>query len=162
MEIKKNINISLKDYFFFNVGLIKKTLITYSLVLIVVVILFNGMMNGFNFNMLKFWLDSILFYILGLVVLCVYFLLLVYMASKKAYLPNKQYYENIELVINEKGVYQYSDGAESGITYDQIYKIKETRSALIVLLSPRQGVLIPKKGFTKEEIEKIKELIIKK
>ena len=53
MEIRKNMTVTLKDYFFFNVRLIRKTLITYAIVLVAAVILFNGIMNGFNFNLLK-------------------------------------------------------------------------------------------------------------
>ena len=50
MEIRKNISVTLKDYFFFNLGLVKKTIITYVIILLVVCIVFNGIMNGFNFN----------------------------------------------------------------------------------------------------------------
>ena len=161
MKIRKKITITLKEYFLFNVGLIKKTLITYVIALIPVVILFNGITNGFNLNQLKFWLDTVLFYAIGLVVLLTYYLLLVYFASKKAYLPNKKYYENIDMMIDEEGIHQYGDGAESHITYDKIYQLKETRSTLIILLSPRQGMILPKKGFNNEEILEIKKLIKK-
>ena len=161
MEIKKNITVTLKDYFLFNVGLIKKTLITYAIALIAVVILFNVIMNGFNFETSKFWLDSVLFYGLGVLVLFSYFFLLVYFASKKAYIPNKKYYENIDITINEEGIFQRSEGAESCIKFEQIFKLKETNRTLIVLLSPRQGMLIPKKDFTLEEIEVLKKLINK-
>ena len=159
MELRKKINITLKDYFFFNIGLVKKTIITYVIVLVVVCIAFNGIMNGFKLNEINFWLNSLLFYIVGLVVLLGYFFLLVFLASKKAYTPNKKYYENMEIVINDQGIFQYSDGAESGLTYNQIFKVKENRLALIILISDRQGILIPKKGFSKEEIEEVKKLI---
>lgn len=161
MEIRKKINISLKDYFFFNIGLVKKTIITYVLLLAVVCIAFNIIMNGFMLDTIEFWLNSLLFYAIGLVVLCLYFFSLVYFASKKAYTPNKQYYQNMDIVINEKGIFQYSEGAESSLTYDKIFKVKENRLALIILVNPRQGILIPKKGFSKEEIEEIKAIISK-
>ena len=109
MEIRKNMTVTLKDYFFFNVRLIRKTLITYAIVLVAAVILFNGIMNGFNFNLLKFWLDTLLFYGIAVLVMLGYFLLMVYFASKKAYIPNKKYYENIEITINEEGIFQKCD-----------------------------------------------------
>jgi len=161
MEIRKNISISLKDYFLFNLGLVKKTIITYVILLAAICVIFNGVMNGFKFNELTFWLNSLMFYGIGLVFLCVYFGLLIFMASRRTYLPNKQYYQNMELVINEKGIFQYSEGAESGLTYDQIYKVKENLFAFVVLISPRQGILIPKKGFEKEELEEIRRVINK-
>ena len=42
MEIRKKINITLKDYFFFNIGLIKKTLINYLIVLVAIAVIMNG------------------------------------------------------------------------------------------------------------------------
>lgn len=161
MEIRKNIKVSLKDYFFFNLGLVKKTIITYVIILLFVCVAFNGIMNGFNFESVDFWLKSLLFYGIGLIVLCGYFVLLIYFASKKVYTPNKQYYENMELVIDDKGIHQYSNGAESGLTYDQIFKSSETRRVFIILVGPRQGLLIPKKGFTLEELEEIRKRIKK-
>lgn len=161
MEIRKNINITLKDYFLFNVGLVKKTIITYAILLVPVCILFNGIINGYELTSPSFWLKSLVFYVVGLVFLVIYFGLIIFFASRKTYLPNRKYYENMEIVVNEKGVFQYSDGAESGLTYDQIYKTKENRLALVLLVNPRQGILIPKKGFSKEELEEIKKLLIK-
>ena len=97
--------------------------------------------------------------VLILIVLCGYFILLIYFASKKVYTPNKQYYENMELVIDDNGIHQFSNGAESGLTYDQIFKVTETKMAFIILVGPRQGILIPKRGFDKEELEKIRKRI---
>ncbi len=161
MEIKKNITVTLKDYFFFNVGLIKKTIITYSIFLFFLCLIFNGMIGEFAFEKLSFWLTTLLYYVIGLIVLFIYFGLLVYFASKKVYLPNKQYYENMEITFNDLGVYQHSDGAESGLTYDQIHKVKESRTSIILFVGPRQGILIPKKGFTEDEIKEIRKLIYK-
>ena len=162
MEIRKTINITLKDYFLFNIGLVKKTITSYALLLIFVCIIFNGIMNGYEFATLDFWLTSLLFYVVGLAFLVVYFGLIIFFASKKTYVPNKKYYENMELLVNDKGIFQYSEGAESGLTYEQIYKVKENRYSLVLLLNPKQGILIPKKGFTLEEIETIKSMINKK
>ena len=148
MEIRKNINITLKDYFFFNIGLIKKTLINYLIVLVAVAVI----MNGFTLDDPMFYLKSLLFYVIGAVVLIIYFSLLVYFASKRSYIPNKKYYENMDMLINEEGIYQFSEGAESGIAYDKIYKVKENRLSFIIMINARQGILIPKKGFTTEEL----------
>ena len=161
MEIKKTISISFKDYLLFNIGLYKKTIITYIIILSVICVIFNGVMNGFNYDSVDFWLKSLLFYGLGLVVLCGYFLALIYFASKKVYTPNKQYYQNMELIINENGLHQLSNGAESSLTFDKIFKTKENRRTFIILISPRQGVLIPKKSFTKEEIVEIRKYLKK-
>lgn len=156
MEIRKNINITLKDYFFFNIGLIKKTLINYLIVLVAIAVIMNGIMNGFTLSDPMFYLKSLLFYVIGAVVLIIYFSLLVYFASKKSYIPNKKYYENMDMLINEEGIYQFSEGAESGITYDKIYKVKENRLSFIIMINARQGILIPKKGFTTEELDYIR------
>ena len=161
MEIRKNMTVTLKDYFYFNVRLIRKTLITYAIVLVAAVILFNGIMNGFNFNLLKFWLDTLLFYGIAVLVMLGYFLLMVYFASKKAYIPNKKYYENIEITINEEGIFQKCEGAESSIQKEKIFQIKDTKSALLIMLNPRQGMLLPKKDLTKEEVEEIKKILSK-
>ena len=159
MEIRKNINITLKDYFLFNLGLVKKTIITYVILLVFVCIAFNGIANGFTLNSLDFWLDTLVFYLVGLVFLFLYFGVIVYFASKKAYIPNKKYYENIELVINEEGIYQYSSGAESKLEYDKITKAKESKLSLVLLVNARQGILIPKKGFNEEELIEIRKLL---
>ena len=156
MEIRKKINITLKDYFFFNIGLIKKTLINYLIVLVAIAVIMNGIMNGFKLDDPMFYLKSLLFYVIGAVILIVYFSLLVYFASKKSYIPNKKYYENMDMLINEEGIYQFSEGAESGITYDKIYKVKENRLSFIIMINARQGILIPKKGFTTEELDYIR------
>lgn len=162
MEIRKTINISLKDYFFFNLGLIKKNIFTYILILAVICVAFVAIMfDGFAFNSLDFWLKYLMFYGIGIAFLCLYFGLLTFIASRRAYLPNKKYYQNMEMVINEKGIFQYSEGAESGFTYDKIFKVKENIIAFIVLISPRQGILIPKKAFTKEEEAIIRNLVKK-
>lgn len=161
MEIRKKINITLKDYFLFNVGLIKKTLINYLIVLIAVAVIMNGIMNGFTFEDPMFYVRCLIFYVIGAVVLLLYFGLLVYFGSKKTYTPNKKYYENMDMLINDEGIYQFSDGAESGITYDKIMKVKENKLAFIIMVNLRQGILIPKKGFTNEEIDKIRSLIKK-
>ena len=161
MEIRKKINITLKDYFFFNIGLIKKTLINYLIVLVAIAVIMNGIMNGFKLDDPMFYLKSLLFYVIGAVILIVYFGLLVYFASKKSYIPNKKYYENMDMLINEVGIYQFSEGAESGITYDKILKVKENKLSFIIMVNARQGILIPKKGFTNEEIDTIRNLIKK-
>ena len=156
MEIRKKINITLKDYFFFNIGLIKKTLINYLIVLVAIAVIMNGIMNGFTLDDPMFYLKSLLFYVIGAVILIIYFSLLVYFASKKSYVPNKKYYENMDMLINEEGIYQFSEGAESGITYDKILKVKENKLAFIIMVNARQGILIPKKGFTNEELDEIR------
>ena len=156
MEIRKKINITLKDYFFFNIGLIKMTLINYLIVLVAIAVIMNGIMNGFTLEDPMFYLKSLLFYVIGAVILIIYFCLLVYFASKKSYTPNKQYYENMDILINEEGIYQFSEGAESGITYDKILKVKENKLSFIIMVNARQGILIPKKGFTNEELDEIR------
>ena len=156
MEIRKKINITLKDYFFFNIGLIKKTLINYLIVLVAIAVIMNGIMNGFKLDDPMFYLKSLLFYVIGAVILIVYFGLLVYFASKKSYIPNKKYYENMDMLINDEGIFQFSEGAESGITYDKIYKVKENKLSFIIMVNARQGILIPKKGFTDEELNEIR------
>ena len=159
MVINKTISISFKDYLLFNIGLVKKTIITYAIILSVICIAFNGIMNGFNFNQTEFWLKSLIFYGVGLIVLCGYFFALIFFASRKVYIPNKQYYQNMELVIDETGLHQTSSGAESHLTYKQIYNVKENKRTFIVLISPRQGILIPKKNFTNEEILEIRKYL---
>ena len=161
MEIRKKINITLKDYFLFNMGLIKKTLINYLIILIAIAVIMNGIMNGFTFSDPMFYIRCVIFYLIGAVVLILYFGLLVYFGSKKTYTPNKKYYENMDMLINDEGIYQFSEGAESGITYNQIIKVKENKLAFIIMVNLRQGILIPKKGFTNEEIDKIRSLIKK-
>ena len=158
MEIRKKINITLKDYFFFNIGLIKKTLINYLIVLVAIAVIMNGIMNGFKLDDPMFYLKSLLFYVIGAVILIVYFGLLVYFASKKSYIPNKKYYENMDMLINDEGIFQFSEGAESGITYDKILKVKENKLSFIIMVNARQGILIPKKGFTDEELNEIRRL----
>lgn len=164
MEIRKNINVTLKDYYLFNLGLVKKTIITYAGLLIFICIIFNGMINGYEFASLTFWLNSLLFYVIGLVFLILYFGLIVFFASKRTYTPNKKYYENMELIINDEGIYQYSvDGsAKSGLRYDQIFMVKEDRISLVLLVNQKQGIIIPKKGFTKDELDQIRSLLNKK
>ena len=71
-------------------------------------------------------------------------------------ITNKKYYENMDMLINEEGIYQFSEGAESGIAYDKIYKVKENRLSFIIMINARQGILIPKKGFTTEELDYIR------
>ena len=156
MEIRKKINITLMDYFFFNIGLIKMTLINYLIVLVAIAVIMNGIMNGFKLDDPMFYLKSLLFYVIGAVILIVYFGLLVYFASKKSYIPNKKYYENMDMLINDEGIFQFSEGAESGITYDKILKVKENKLSFIIMVNARQGILIPKKGFTDEELNEIR------
>ena len=67
----------------------------------------------------------------------------------------------MDMLINDEGIYQFSEGAESGITYDKIMKVKENKLAFIIMVNLRQGILIPKKGFTHEEIDTIRNLIKK-
>ena len=38
---------------------------------------------------------------------------------------------------------------------------KKKKITFIVLISPRQGILIPKKGFTKDELEDIRKCLKK-
>ena len=64
MEIRKKINITLKDYFLFNIGLIKKTLINYLIVLVAVAVIMNGIMNGFTFNDPMFYVRCLIFYVI--------------------------------------------------------------------------------------------------
>ena len=161
MEIRKKINISLKDYFLFNVSLMKKNIITYMIMLLVMCFAFVFVMYEDKPNTINFWTNSLIFYAIGLVFLLLYFGLITFFASKKAFTPNKKYYENMEIVINDQGVYQYSEGAESGITYDKVYKIKDNFLFFVVLVSPRQGIILPKKAFTKEEIVEVKQLFKK-
>lgn len=164
MEIRKKINVTLKDYFLFNLGLVKKTVINYVVLLVFICIIFNGIINGYEFSSLTFWLNSLLYYAIGLVFLVLYFGLIVFFASKRTYTPNKKYYENMDLVINDEGIYQYSvDGsAKSGLRYDQIFKVKEDKISLVLLVNQKQGIIIPKKGFTEEELNQIRNLINKK
>jgi hypothetical protein len=70
----------------------------------------------------------------------------------------------MELIINDEGIYQYSvDGsAKSGLRYDQIFMVKEDRISLVLLVNQKQGIIIPKKGFTKDELDQIRSLLNKK
>ena len=58
--------------------------------------------------------------------------------------------------MNDEGIYQYSEGAESGVTYDKVFKFKENFLFFVVLVSPRQGIILPKKAFSKSELEEIR------
>ena len=61
MEIKKKITISLKDYFLFNVGLMKKSIISYLVILFALCVAFVFVMYEDKPSTLTFWLNSLLF-----------------------------------------------------------------------------------------------------
>lgn len=159
MGITKTYNLKFKDYFKFNLFFTKtvKTLIIYIILVgILSFILLVIPEEGKTINMASssLWLEWLKWFAIGAAIITIYFTLITFLGTKRAYSANKTALIKINLTINEEGLSQVlEDGTKNEIAFKDLFRVRKKFGLYAFLVAINQGILVSVKLLTKEEEE---------
>jgi hypothetical protein len=145
MEIIITSRLIFKDYLKFNFSHITSQPIF--IYLFLVVIIPNALYGIADFS------HSLLNTTLGTIFLFLFLLLpfITYISSKSHFNSNKRLTENIVYIINEDTISIKGESFNSMLTWNKVYKTRETKNAFLVYESNLSALIIPKRFFKNEE-----------
>ncbi len=156
MNFKKEYSLTQKDYFKFNLRNIKRQVIIYSILVAIfafLIRLFSYDMNTKVLQEFNFWTMYFLFLLIGILVVILYLVTIVYMTSKMVYKNNKELYQNLSFEFDDAGIYQIVNEHKMITKWEEFSKKYLFLGIYCFMISNRQGIIIPKNIFTKEEKE---------
>lgn len=162
MNFEKTYSLKKSEYFKFNLRNIKKQSIIYSalaLVLAFLLALFNKDMDTSVLTTIDFWLVYALYVVIGLVILNGYLVMMVYLGSRLVYKKNKDAYNDFTFYFDEEGISQGEGKNRITTKWDEFSKCYYSLGLYCFLVSERQGLIVPKRVFNKEELTWIKSKI---
>ena len=75
---------------------------------------------------------------------------------KKVHYNNKEFSINVKIIITENTIEEYCQNSESKILKQWIHEYQENKNYIYLMSIYKAGVLLPKKYFSREEIENIR------
>lgn len=165
MNFEKTYSLKKSEYFKFNLRNIKKQSLIYSalaIVLAFLLALFNKDMDTTVLSTLDFWLVYALYVVIGLIILNGYLVMMVYLGSRLVYKKNKGAYNDFTFYFDEEGISQGEGTKRITTKWQDFAKCYKSLGLYCFLVSERQGLIVPKRVFTKEELAWIKSKINKK
>lgn len=154
MNFKKEYSLTQKDYFKFNLRNIKRQTIIYSVLVIILAFLIRLFAHDMDTNALKefsFWGMYLLFVVIGILIVVLYLCLIVFLSSKMVYKNNKDVYKNLSFEFDDEGIYQCVNEHKMITKWEEFSKKYLFLGIYCFMISDRQGIIIPKSVFTKEE-----------
>jgi hypothetical protein len=163
MELKKKMNMTLKDYLDFNYRYMRKRTIIIpvaAVVILTVVISIIGIVKLGSGWTRVFSSELIIYYVI-LLLIPFASILTVRIVAKKQYESNKLIKSETEIVINKAGVSETSKYGNTSAEWADLYKIEEAKSAYYFYIAKGQAFILPKRILDNDEDTAVRELISK-
>ena len=161
MELRKKVEMTLKDYQDFNFRYIRNRTIIIPILTIAVIVVITLMDRLSVFG--NDWADIfstrlIVCYALLLAFPLISILILRY-AAKKQYESNKLMRSETEIILSEAGVSETGKYVNTSVAWADLYKIEESKSAFYFYIAKGQAVILPKRILENGEAAAVRTLI---
>lgn len=153
MDFTCEVKIYEKDYLQFNYCNSKKTIY-------IIIFIYSIIMFLISFHSSHILISSLIISLLVAVFLWLLFLLSNRIRSKWVYKSNQLLQAKLTIYIDKNGIHEISDISKINTSFENVYKVYESKHALYIYIAKNAAIIIPKRAIQSAfDIEKLRGLL---